>query len=157
VRALAWRELDLRDLGIHHGAFLVIERAGLGGPLARAPVAVARLYALAAIMSGWVWFRARDAEHALSFFGSLAGVHGFSGLSVTTHIVLHPATIAALGVGAVLATVEFNLWRAMRRIAARVAQPVYALGDTIAVTAMLAFSVLNVAAGSYSPFLYFRF
>ena len=60
-------------------------------------------------------------------------------------------------VGAVLATVEFNLWRAMRRIAARVAQPVYALGDTVAVTAMLAFSVLNIAAGSYSPFLYFRF
>jgi D-alanyl-lipoteichoic acid acyltransferase DltB (MBOAT superfamily) len=143
--------------GIHHGAFLVIERAGLGGLLARAPVAVARIYALAAIMSGWVWFRARDAEHALSFFGSLAGVHGVSGLSITTHIALHPATIAALVVGAVLATVEFNLWRAMRRIAARVAQPVYALGDTVAVTAMLAFSVLNIAAGSYSPFLYFRF
>jgi hypothetical protein len=71
--------------------------------------------------------------------------------------VLHPATIAALLIGAVLATVEFNVWRTLRRLAMRVAQPVYALGDAVAVTAMLAFSILNVAAGSYSPFLYFRF
>jgi D-alanyl-lipoteichoic acid acyltransferase DltB (MBOAT superfamily) len=143
--------------GMHHGAFLVIERAGLGRALARAPVWIARAYALAVIMSGWVWFRARDAEHALSFFGSLAGFHGLSGFSITTHIVLHPATIAALVIGAVLATVEFNVWRTLRRLAMRVAQPVYALGDAVAVTAMLAFSILNVAAGSYSPFLYFRF
>jgi alginate O-acetyltransferase complex protein AlgI len=143
--------------GIHHGACLVIERAGLGRMLARAPVWAARLYALAAIVSGWVWFRARDAEHALSFFGGLAGLHGSFGLGISTHIALHPATITALLIGAVLATVEFNVWRALRRIAARAAQPLYALGDTVAVTAMLALSVLNVAAGSYSPFLYFRF
>src|SRR5712671_108982 len=60
--------------GAHHGAFLIIERAGLAGLLARAPVLLARLYALVAIMTGWVWFRARDAEHALSFFASLAGL-----------------------------------------------------------------------------------
>ena len=143
--------------GMHHGAFLMIERAGLGRALTRAPIWLARLYALAAIMSGWVWFRARDVEHALSFFASLAGAHGVSGLGITTHIVLHPATVAALFVGAVLATVEFNLWHALRRIAVRIAQPIYALGDTAAVTAMFALSILNVAAGSYSPFLYFRF
>jgi alginate O-acetyltransferase complex protein AlgI len=140
--------------GVHHGAFLVIERAGLGRALARAPVAVARVYALVAIMSGWVWFRARDAEHALSFFGSLAGFHGVSGVSVTTHIALHPATIAALVIGAVLATVEFDIWSAIRRMTVRLAQPLYALGDTMAVTAMFALSMLSIAAGSYSPFLY---
>src|SRR4051812_42926682 len=141
----------------HHGAFLVIERAGLGRLLARAPVAVARIYALLAIMSGWVWFRARDLEHALSFFASLAGFHGASGLSIRTHMVLHPATIAALVIGTVLATTQFNISRALRRITARLAQPVYALGDTLAVTAMFALSILSVAAGPYSPFLYFRF
>lgn len=143
--------------GAHHGAFLVIERAGLGRALTRAPAWVAQLYALAAIMSGWVWFRAPDLEHALSFFVSLVGFHGASGLGITTHIVLHPATIAALVIGAVLATVEFDAWRAIRRITVRVAQPIYALGDTLAITAMFALSLLNVAAGSYSPFLYFRF
>jgi hypothetical protein len=143
--------------GIHHGAFLMIERTGLSRVLARAPVWVARLYALAAIMSGWVWFRARDAEHALSFFASLAGFHGISGLSITTHIALHPATLAALAVGALLATAQFDIWRATRRVTARFAQPVYALGDTVAIATIFALSILSVAAGSYSPFLYFRF
>src|SRR4051812_33021340 len=37
--------------GVHHGVFLVIERAGLGRVLAHAPVWVARVYALTAVMS----------------------------------------------------------------------------------------------------------
>src|SRR3954454_8112234 len=143
--------------GVHHGVFLVIERAGLGRVLAHAPVWAARVYALAAVMSGWVWFRARGIGQALSFFASLAGFHGASGLSISTHIVLHPATIAALVIGTVLATIEFNAWRALRGMTVRLAQPVYALGDTVVVTAMFALSILSVAAGSYSPFLYFRF
>ena len=143
--------------GAHHGAFLIIERAGFAGILARAPVLLARFYALAVIMTGWVWFRARDTDHALSFFAGLAGVNGVSGVSMATHLVLHPATIAAMLIGAVLATVEFDIWRAIRRLTGRVAQPVYALGDTATITLFFALSVLSVAAGSYSPFLYFRF
>jgi D-alanyl-lipoteichoic acid acyltransferase DltB (MBOAT superfamily) len=143
--------------GVHHGAFLAIERAGLGRRLAAAPVWITRIYALVAIMSGWVWFRARDAEHALSFFASLAGVHGISGLSITSHVVLHPATVTALVAGTVLAMGEFDVWRALRHVTVRLTQPVYAFGDTITVTMMFALSILNVAAGSYSPFLYFRF
>jgi D-alanyl-lipoteichoic acid acyltransferase DltB (MBOAT superfamily) len=142
--------------GVHHGAFLIIERAGLSAALSR-HAWLARVYLLLAVMTGWVWFRARDLEHALSFFGSLAGLHGVSGLSVATHLVLHPATIAAMLVGAALATIEFDIWRTLRRLFARMAQPMYALGDTAAITVLFALSILSVAAGSYSPFLYFRF
>jgi D-alanyl-lipoteichoic acid acyltransferase DltB (MBOAT superfamily) len=142
--------------GAHHGAFLILERAGLAGVLARAPVWLARAYALAAVMSGWVWFRARDAEHALSFFASLGGFHGLSGFSVTMHLVLHPATGVAMLIGAVLALVEIAPWRLIRRLE-RTALPAYALGDAAAIVAFFALSILSVAAGSYSPFLYFRF
>ena len=143
--------------GAHHGAFLIVERAGLGRILAGSPVLLARLYALAAVMSGWVWFRARDLDHALAFFASLAGFHGVSTVSIATHLVLHPATVAAMLLGAVLATVEIDIWRATWRALGRVALPVYALGDTAAIALFLALSILSVAAGSYSPFLYFRF
>lgn len=143
--------------GAHHGAFLIIERAGLGRVLAGAPMLLARLYSLVAVMSGWVWFRARDVDHALSFFAGLAGLHGVSGISMATHLVLHPATIVALLIGAVLSTVEIDVWRALRRLSVRLARPVYALGDTVAFTMFFALSVLSIAAGSYSPFLYFRF
>jgi len=143
--------------GAHHGVFLIIERAGFARVLAGAPVVLARLYALAAVMTGWVWFRARDVDHALSFFASLAGFNGLSTIGVATHLVLHPATIAAMLLGAVLATVEIDIGHAVRRALGRAALPAYVLGDTAAITLFFALSVLSIAAGSYSPFLYFRF
>jgi D-alanyl-lipoteichoic acid acyltransferase DltB (MBOAT superfamily) len=142
--------------GVHHGAFLIIERAGLAGALRR-HARLARVYALLAVMSGWVWFRARDVDHALSFFGSLAGTNGVSNLSAATHLVAHPVTIGALVIGILLATVEIDVRRALRRALARAADMTIALTDTAAIALLFALSILSVAAGSYSPFLYFRF
>jgi alginate O-acetyltransferase complex protein AlgI len=140
--------------GVHHGAFLVAERAGftrlLAGP-------IARLYALLAVMTGWVWFRADDFAHALTFFTSLAGLKGWGGLSLSMHIVLQPLTIIALLIGTLLATVRFDLAGGVRLFSAPVASLVYGLADTGVIALFFALSVLSVAAGSYSPFLYFRF
>ncbi len=143
--------------GIHHGCFLIVERLGFGRMLERAPLVAGRVYTLLAVMTGWVWFRARDVEHALGFFGSLAGFNGFGGLGTATQIVLHPATFAALGIGAVLATRPFDLRGALQRLSVRLAHPLYAAADAAAIALFFCLSVLNVAAGSYSPFLYFRF
>jgi alginate O-acetyltransferase complex protein AlgI len=143
--------------GAHHGAFLVIERAWLGRALARAPLLLARLYALVAVMTGWVWFRARDFDHAAAFFASLAGVHGWSDLSMATHIVLNPATLAALAIGGVLALVTIDVRRLFDWLPRRVVGPARATADTLATILFFGLSLLSVAAGSYSPFLYFRF
>jgi len=143
--------------GAHHGCFLVIERAGLAQRLGRAPVLVARVYALLAVMTGWVWFRARDVDHALTFFASLLGFHGWGDLGLSTHAVLHPATLAAAFIGIVLATMQVELAQLRRLLPMRVAQPVEATVDTVAIAVFFGLAVLNVAAGSYSPFLYFRF
>jgi alginate O-acetyltransferase complex protein AlgI len=142
--------------GIHHGAFLIVERAGLSVALTRHPW-LARIYLLAAVMTGWVWFRARDLDHALSFLASLAGLHGVSGLSTSVHLVVHPVTIGALLIGAGLAIIDVDLRMLLRVAAARAASAVYACADTAAVALIFALSILSVAAGSYSPFLYFRF
>jgi alginate O-acetyltransferase complex protein AlgI len=143
--------------GVHHGVFLVAERAGLSRVLARAPAALARLYALLAVMAGWVWFRADDLGHALQLFASLAGLHGWGGLSFSTKALLQPLTLSVLVIGALLATVRFDVARGLRRLPTAAARLAWALGDTAAVASFFALSVLSVAAGSYSPFLYFRF
>jgi D-alanyl-lipoteichoic acid acyltransferase DltB (MBOAT superfamily) len=137
--------------GAHHGFFLVLERAGLGRLLARAPVG-AWLYTLLAVMSGWVWFRARDFDHALTFFGSLIGQNGLSAISFETHLVLFPATLAALGIGVILAIVRLD-W--MRPLRFRSFLP--AAADSVMIALFFGLAALSVAAGSYSPFLYFRF
>jgi alginate O-acetyltransferase complex protein AlgI len=143
--------------GAHHGAFLIIERAGLGRALARAPFLLARLYALVAVMTGWVWFRARDFDHAVAFFASLAGVHGWSDLSMATHIVLNPATLTALAIGGVLALVAVDAKRMFHLLPRRIVGMARATADTLATILFFGVSLLSVAAGSYSPFLYFRF
>ena len=142
--------------GVHHGAFLIAERVGLGGLLARHAWA-ARAYALLAIMSGWVWFRARDVDHALSFFAILGGANGVADVSIATHLAANPATIAALLIGAILAMVALDLRRLLHAVFGRLADLSFALTDAAAIVVLFALAILSVAAGSYSPFLYFRF
>jgi D-alanyl-lipoteichoic acid acyltransferase DltB (MBOAT superfamily) len=143
--------------GVHHGLLLIAERAGLSRVLAGAPAVLARLYALLAVMAGWVWFRANDLGHALDFFASLSGAHGWGGLSLAMSALLQPLTLVVLLIGVLLATVRIDVARGLRLLPAGAARLVYAFGDTAAFVSLLALSLLSVAAGSYSPFLYFRF
>ena len=140
--------------GAHHGFFLVAERAGLALLLRRSPTLAARAYALLAVMSGWVWFRAHDFPHALTMFGSLIGLNGWGALTFETHIVLFPATLAALAIGIALSIAD---WRMIWTSALRIHRSALPLADTVRTAVFLVFSILSVAAGSYSPFLYFRF
>jgi alginate O-acetyltransferase complex protein AlgI len=140
--------------GAHHGFFLIAERTGLSPLLRRSSVFVARAYALVAVMSGWVWFRAHDLAHALTMFESLVGRNGWDRLSFETHIVLFPTTLMALLIGIALSIAD---WRALWSSAWRKYRVAVPLADTARTALLLALSILSVAAGSYSPFLYFRF
>jgi D-alanyl-lipoteichoic acid acyltransferase DltB (MBOAT superfamily) len=136
--------------GIHHGFFLIVERAGLSRWLKNAPWTVSWLYAILAVVTGWVWFRARDYAHAIDMFRAMAGLNGFGPLSITTNLVCYPTSIGAMVIGAILSVSSwlprFNL----------VPVPRWAK-DSATTGVLFILSVLTVAAGSYSPFLYFRF
>jgi len=140
--------------GAHHGFFLVAERAGLAQLLQRSPRLIARAYALLAVITGWVWFRAHDVTHAMTFFRSLVGLNGWDTFTFETHIVLFPTTLAALLIGIVLSLAD---WRMLWTSIARARPMLIPLADTIRTALLLGLSILSVAAGSYSPFLYFRF
>jgi alginate O-acetyltransferase complex protein AlgI len=140
--------------GAHHGFFLVAERAGLSPLLRRSPVFVTRAYALFAILSGWVWFRAHDVAHALTLFRSLIGLNSGGQRAFETNIVLFPTALLALLIGIALSIGD---WRRLRPSAWRPYRLAVPLADTARTGLLFALSILNVAAGSYSPFLYFRF
>ena len=157
VRPVARRELDLRDLG-RASRLLPHPRARRAARPPRAGAGpAARLYALVAVMTGWVWFRARDVDHALAFFGGLIGIHGWSEISMATHAVLHPATLATGALGVVLATTQIDFRLLLGRLPTPMVRPVFAITDTLVIGVFFCLAVLSVAAGSYSPFLYFRF
>lgn len=59
--------------GAWHGAFLVAERLGMGRLLERLPNPMRHVYTLAAAMLGWVFFRAETIGQAWEYLGALFG------------------------------------------------------------------------------------
>jgi len=137
--------------GVWHGAFLVLERLGLASLLGRVPVWLRWLYALLAVMGGWVLFRATDLSTALDYFASISGRNGVGDISFDMHDALGERALITLAIGLALAVLPRWLPRLSAPLALRVA------GDFAWTFAMLIFSMVTIAAGAYSPFLYFKF
>ncbi len=142
--------------GALHGAFLALERAGLERRLGRLSRALRHAYVLAVVMVGWVFFRADDLPAALRYLGAMAGIGAAPGdLHPWPFYVSHEA-LWALVAGIVLSTPIYRVLRG--REAALRAVPAVAWSFGLAVPALvLGLSVLKLAAGSYNPFIYFRF
>lgn len=138
--------------GAHHGAFLVIERAGLGKVLKRLPAAFAHIYTLLAVFLGWVWFRADTFEGAIAMFQGLFGFNGVGGYSVAFGFGLYPLSIAALIVGGLI-----GLWKWPRIRWSPAMKPLLAVGDYVMIALLMLFSVVWIGGGMGTPFLYYRF
>ena len=137
--------------GAWHGVFLVIERLGLKSVLARRATLVSWAYALLAVMGGWVLFRSASLTAAIGYYASLVGRNGFSEISFDMHDALNERAIVTLMIGCVLAVAP--RWPAKWSAPFLVRAP----ADVAFTFALLIFSMITVAAGAYSPFLYFRF
>jgi alginate O-acetyltransferase complex protein AlgI len=147
--------------GLFHGAFLVLERAGLGRVLARVPAVVARLYTLLVVGIAWVWFRAPTLGAALVVLRAMAGL-GSAAAGSGHHLALYArsdvvlATVAGIvGAGPALSALERGWAPAdAGSPAGEILRPVVRLAGLALV--FLA-SVLAMAANTYDPFIYFRF
>ncbi|HEX3701928.1 MAG TPA: MBOAT family protein [Vicinamibacterales bacterium] len=165
--------------GLFHGTFLVIERLLSRRPIARferepphAPAAsgargspgrgaerggVARSillhgYTLIVVMIGWVFFRADTLPGAVAFLKAMAGLSLAMPTPFTVQWYLTPELRLALAAG-IVGSMPW-LPALTRR-----GEPSWTLGlvSTAALTALLAASVMQMAARTYNPFIYFRF
>jgi alginate O-acetyltransferase complex protein AlgI len=143
--------------GAWHGFFLILERLFLTttGPVL--PPALRWLYTLLAVMGGWVLFRSADLADAGAFYAGLLGLHGGWEMSIAMHIALQPISQTLLFVGAILAVFPGRIAQSLRPRRSDIG---YARGVALrhgVLFGMFLLSLLQVAAGTYSPFLYFRF
>lgn len=150
--------------GLYHGAFLMLERFGLGAALARAWRPLRHAYALLAILIGWVFFRAETLPGALDYLGAMFSLR--AGLDVGTATLLNAQSVGALVLGALFAApLAPAILRWIRAPHALAPGASYGSLDTRAVRAapiplLAAGFVLGVAflaGASLNPFLYFRF
>jgi alginate O-acetyltransferase complex protein AlgI len=144
--------------GLFHGTFLVIERLvsrrRVRAREAGTPVRQLALhaYTLIVVMAGWVFFRAETLPGAIAYLRALAGLSLAMPTPFTVQWYLTPELWLALAAG-VIGSVPWIPALARDR------EPswTFGLASTAALVALLAACVMQMAARTYNPFIYFRF
>jgi alginate O-acetyltransferase complex protein AlgI len=148
--------------GAWHGAFLIAERAGLGGALARTWRPLRHAYALAAVVGGWVLFRCDTLAHAGGYYAALIGMDAHdaqAALKFPVRMLLDNLTAATL-VAASIGAMPIGRWL-LAGIAGtgamRHRRSLLLVGEWLWLALVLAASCAYLASGTYNPFIYFRF
>jgi alginate O-acetyltransferase complex protein AlgI len=160
----AWRFIVW---GLYHGAFLMLERFGLGRVLERLPRPVRHIYAVLVVMVGWVFFRADSLPQALSYLNEMIRLSHFQAPDPALSILLNAQTLTALVAGTLLAApllpALMERLRAPRAEAPRPDLPgrletrsVHALPIPL-LAAGFVLSIAILVGSTLNPFLYFRF
>ena len=146
--------------GLYHGAFLGIERAGVAAFILRLSKPLRHAYVLVVVMVGWVFFRAETLPAAIGFLQAMAGARAAVPGVYTTAWYLTPEVWIALVAGAIGSTPVVSAIAAWRDRAADGWRPVVSAlppFGTAALALLLVASILQIAARTYNPFIYFRF
>ena len=145
--------------GAWHGLFLVVERAGLERILARIGP-LTHLYTLLAVMGGWVLFRCETLPQAGHYYAALAGFADGNPLRHPLAEILNLQVALTLVIGVIFATpVARRVGRWRDQVAAQPglrARTVLAADIAWTMLVYLAACAM-LAAGTYNPFIYFRF
>jgi alginate O-acetyltransferase complex protein AlgI len=139
--------------GAWHGLFLVVERAGLDRVLRRIGP-MQHVYALLAVMGGWVLFRCETLAQAIAYYAALLGNAQGDAARHPVAEFLDPFVAFTLLVGIVFAT---PLARAIGQWRDRQANAVVLGLDVAWLTMVFVLASSFLAAGTYNPFIYFRF
>ena len=154
--------------GLYHGLFLILERlahlrpgamAGTRLPTSFRPLA--HVYALLVVMVGWVFFRAATLGGALAFLKAMGcfshpgadAVRAAPLLDREVILALVCGTLAATPLGATLARRAHAAFLQARPLARGTLETAQVSG----LLALLAWCAAQLAAGTYNPFIYFRF
>ena len=145
--------------GLWHGVFLVAERLGVSRLLDASAAVVRHVYVMLVVMVGWVFFRADTLGQALGMLGAMIGRGQPGADGPVLGQLLTPEVDLAILVGVAAATplvghvvrtgiASLTDWCG-RRIADGSYLAVIVVGFLLAVT--------SLAAGTYNPFIYYRF
>jgi alginate O-acetyltransferase complex protein AlgI len=144
--------------GAYYGLLLILERVGLGRVIEGLWRPLRHFYLLSAVIAGWVIFRADSLPHAWAFLGAMVGQGHGDGISLPYERFLSLELVVVLIVGGILAmfpsTPATRLswgasgasWAGLGRHAAR-----------LLILCLFVLAAARVTAGTYNPFIYFRF
>ncbi len=148
--------------GAWHGFILIMERTRFGLVINRLPKFAGQIYTLLAVMIGWVFFRAKDVPYALEFICAMLGANGFTPAVHSEPVGLDRIATAALVAGIFLATRNrtnndnsFAGFALPAIIGSR--SQLATIAELLLLGGIILLSTASLAAGTYNPFIYFRF
>lgn len=146
--------------GAYYGVLLIIEHAGLGKKMKRKwPTTFQIIYCQLLVMIGWVIFRSPDMGYALDFIKAMAG------LGSGNHLTYYPAlymnirlfTAMIIGIlGAMPVAPAIKKWLDAKSENTSISTASAILYNLLLALLLLA-SAMTMAAGTFKPFIYFRF
>ena len=150
--------------GLYFGVLLVVEKFLLRKLLEKSRV-ISHIYAMLMIICGWVIFRCDSVADALSFIGSMFGASGLYGSdTVPSPVLLQQSGVSTVFFVTLIFAVLFSapiipwlknkLESSCTKLALRGA--VYCTADFVLIV-LLVLSSVQLALGSYNPFIYFDF
>lgn len=147
--------------GLLHGSFMVLERIGFDRLLGKVFKPLQHLYALLVVIIAWVFFRADGITYALHYVRQMFAFAGSSGSGLFLQQYLQPSFILFAIVGVAGCTPLFaRCHEALQTAIAKGNKPLWHLqhiGIIAAITILLLTVSSFLVAGSYNPFIYFRF
>jgi alginate O-acetyltransferase complex protein AlgI len=139
---------------MYNGVLLVGERlTGISTLPAERRQAPRRALNLLLVVIGWVLFRASSLGEAAHFYKAMFSLH-LGQVSAAVDAAATPAAKIALAVGLATALLPRDLVIGRVLLGRWDGAP---LAARLGVIALLPLAAITVAAGSFSPFLYFRF
>jgi alginate O-acetyltransferase complex protein AlgI len=147
--------------GLFHGSFLIIERIGLGNILDKSPKIISNFYTLIVVMMGWVLFRADDFSLAGSFYKALFNfslpLNELSFFRLTfTRDFWFALTIGVPGALGVFTLIQQKVNNVSPKIN-KIIRYSFEVGYVIVLAGLLFLCSIYLIAGTYNPFIYFRF
>lgn len=139
--------------GMYHGAFQIFERLGLKQYLNKHTI-LSHLYCVAVVMFGWVFFRCETLYDSLRYIRRMLEPWKYGATSLS---VAFSEMTLRYGVCIVLAAVGSGL---MQQLLAKTKLPEKYKNSALELgflCVVFAYCMILLAAGTYNPFIYFKF
>jgi len=142
--------------GLIHGIFIVIERLGFDKVIDKLKV-LRNVYTLFVVVIAWVFFRLETLSDAIDYITIM-----FTGTDRLTHysfsMFVTPELIIVLSLGVIMSVNGLNLL--YNKIAINIGltnSKTFGFIKSLGLLLLFVYCIMNVASGSYNPFIYFRF
>ncbi len=151
--------------GLYQGFFLVIERLGLEKGVKKLYRPFRHVYTMLVVIVGWVIFRSESMEQVGAILSAMAGFSQGAGLEHHVKLYMNAELVRTIIIGSVFA-IPWIPWLSdlrERRLAprqdslSRLLDGTYAFVTVVICAAILLASAMWLSAGTYNPFIYFRF